>query len=176
MALSNWKIDSAHSSVEFSVRHMMIAKVKGSFHSFDANITADPEDLTTASIEFTVNVSSVDTRNSDRDAHLRSPDFFDADHHPKITFKAVSIQKTGDNEYAVTGDLTIRGVTNPETFKVVYEGGGKDPWGNEKAGFSVEGKINRTKYGLVWNAALETGGVLVGEDVNITLEIEAVKA
>jgi len=176
MALSNWKIDSAHSSVEFSVRHMMIAKVKGSFHSFDANITADPEDLTTASIEFTVNVSSVDTRNSDRDAHLRSPDFFDADNHPKITFKAVSIQKTGDNEYAVTGDLTIRGVTHPETFKVVYEGGGKDPWGNEKAGFSVEGKINRTKYGLVWNAALETGGVLVGEDVNITLEIEAVKA
>lgn len=176
MALSNWKIDSAHSSVEFSVRHMMIAKVKGSFHSFDANITADPEDLTTASIEFTVDVSSVDTRNSDRDAHLRSPDFFDADHHPKITFKAVSIQKTGDNEYAVTGDLTIRGVTHPETFKVVYEGGGKDPWGNEKAGFSVEGKINRTKYGLVWNAALETGGVLVGEDVNITLEIEAVKA
>jgi len=176
MALSNWKIDSAHSSVEFSVRHMMIAKVKGSFHSFDANITADPEDLTTASIEFTVDVSSVDTRNSDRDAHLRSPDFFDADNHPKITFKAVSIQKTGDNEYAVTGDLTIRGVTHPETFKVVYEGGGKDPWGNEKAGFSVEGKINRTKYGLVWNAALETGGVLVGEDVNITLEIEAVKA
>jgi polyisoprenoid-binding protein YceI len=155
---------------------MMIAKVKGSFHSFDANITADPEDLTTASIEFTVDVSSVDTRNSDRDAHLRSPDFFDADNHPKITFKAVSIQKTGDNEYAVTGDLTIRGVTHPETFKVVYEGGGKDPWGNEKAGFSVEGKINRTKYGLVWNAALETGGVLVGEDVNITLEIEAVKA
>jgi len=176
MAKSKWAVDAAHSSVDFSVRHMMIAKVKGTFHSFDANIEADPEDLTSASIEFTVDLSSIDTRSNDRDAHLRSADFFDVENHPKMTFKAASINKTGDNEYEVSGDLTIRGVTNQETFAVVYEGGGKDPWGNEKAGFSVTGKIKRSNYGLVWNAALETGGVLVGEDVNISLEIEANKA
>lgn len=176
MAKSKWNLDAAHSSVDFSVRHMMIAKVKGSFHTFEANIEADPEDLTTASIEFSVDLSSIDTRNNDRDAHLRSADFFDVDNHPNMTFKSTSITKTDGNEYAVTGDLTIRGVTNQETFTVVYEGGGKDPWGNEKAGFSVEGTIKRTNYGLVWNAALETGGVLVGEDVKVSLEIEANKA
>ena len=176
MAKSKWNLDASHSSVDFSVRHMMIAKVKGTFHSFEANIEADPEDLTTADIEFSVDLSSVDTRSNDRDAHLRSPDFFDVENHPKMTFKATSIRKTGDNEYEVTGDLTIRGVTRPETFTVVYEGGGKDPWGNEKAGFSVTGAIDLTRYGLVWNAVLETGGVLVGEEVKVSLEIEAVKA
>ncbi len=153
----------------------MIAKVKGTFHKFEATINADPEDLTTADIEFTVDMSSIDTRSEDRDNHLRSADFFDVENHPNMTFKSTSIKKTGDNEYDVTGDLTIRGVTKQETFKVVYEGGGKDPWGNERAGFSAEGTIKRTDYGLVWNAALETGGVLVGEDVKISLEIEATK-
>src|SRR5690606_17386915 len=119
--------------------------------------------------------TSIDTRSNDRDAHLRSADFFDTDNHPQMTFKSTSIVKTGGNEYDVTGDLTIRGITKQETFKVVYEGGGKDPWGNERAGFSVEGSIKRTDYGLVWNTALETGGVLVGEDVKVSLEIEATK-
>jgi polyisoprenoid-binding protein YceI len=176
MAKVKWNLDASHSSVDFSVRHMMIAKVKGTFHTFDASIEADPADLTTADIEFNVDLSSIDTRNNDRDAHLRSADFFDVDNHPKMTFKSTSIRKIGDDEYEVTGDLTIRGVTHPETFTVVYEGGGKDPWGNEKAGFSVTGSIDRTKYGLVWNAALETGGVLVGEEVKVSLEIEAAKA
>lgn len=176
MAKTKWNLDASHSSVDFSVRHMMIAKVKGTFHTFEANIEADPEDLTTADIEFSVDLSSIDTRSDDRDAHLRSTDFFDVENHPKMTFKATSITKTGDNQYDVTGDLTIRGVTNQETFKVTYEGGGKDPWGNEKVGFSAVGSINRTKYGLVWNAALETGGVLVGEEVKVSLEIEAAKA
>jgi Uncharacterized conserved protein len=175
MAKTKWAVDTTHSSIDFSIRHMMIAKVKGSFNRFDASIEADPEDLTTADIAFSVDVASVDTRNDDRDAHLRSADFFDAENHPTMTFKATKIVKTGDGEYDVTGDLTIRGVTRSETFKVTFEGAGNDPWGNYKAGFSAEGAIKRSDYGLTWNAALETGGVLVGDDVKIHLEIEAVE-
>jgi polyisoprenoid-binding protein YceI len=174
MAKTKWAIDPTHSSVDFSIRHMMIAKVKGSFNQFDATIEADPEDLTTADITFSVDTASVDTRNDDRDAHLRSADFFDVENHPKMTFKATKIVKTGDGEYDVTGDLTIRGVTRSETFKVTFEGAGKDPWGNHKAGFSAEGTIKRSDYGLTWNAALETGGVLVGDDVKVHIEVEAV--
>ncbi|SFU79803.1 YceI family protein [Alicyclobacillus macrosporangiidus] len=175
MAKSQWKIDPAHSSVDFSIKHMVISRVKGTFHTFDAVIEADPEDLTTAHIEFTVDVASVDTRNEDRDNHLRGADFFDAENHPKMTFKATRIVKKSEGEYEVTGDLTIRGVTRPETFLVTYEGQGKDPWGGIRAGFSANGTINRSDYGLKWNAALETGGVLVGDQVQVSLEIEAVK-
>ncbi|AGA56722.1 hypothetical protein Theco_0509 [Thermobacillus composti KWC4] len=173
MAKTKWAVDTMHSSIDFSIRHMMIAKVKGSFNQFEASIEADPNDLTTADIAFSVDVASVDTRNADRDAHLRSADFFDVENHPKMTFKATKIERTGDGEYEVTGDLTIRGVTRSETFKVTFEGAGKDPWGNYKAGFSAEGTIKRSDYGLTWNAALETGGVLVGDEVKIHLEIEA---
>ena len=173
MAKVKWALDAAHSSVEFSVRHMMIAKVKGSFGQFDATIEADPADLTTADIAFSIDVASVDTKNGDRDAHLRGADFFDAENYPKLTFKATKIVKTGEGEYDVTGDLTLRGVTKSETFAVTYEGSGKDPWGNTKAGFSVDGSIKRGDYGLTWNAALETGGVLVSDDVKIHLEIQA---
>ncbi|WP_223595537.1 YceI family protein [Neobacillus bataviensis] len=176
MTKSKWALDAAHSSVDFSVRHMMIANVKGSFNSFNATIEADPTDLTTASIEFAIETSSVDTRNQDRDGHLVSADFFDAPNHPNMTFKATNIEKTDDGEYNVTGDLTLRGVTKQETFAVTFEGTGKDPWGNEKAGFSATGSINRSDYGLVWNAALETGGVLVGDKVKINLQIQAAKA
>lgn len=175
MAKSKWAVDAAHSTVEFTVRHMMIAKVKGTFHEFTASIEADPEDLTTANIEVEVDVKSVDTRNADRDNHLRSADFFDADQYPKMTFKATDITKKGDGEYEVTGDLTIRGVTRQETFTVTFEGAGKDPWGNEKVGFSASGTINRSDYGLTWNAVLETGGVMVSDEVKIALEIEAIK-
>lgn len=175
MAKSQWKIDPAHSSVDFSIKHMVISRVKGTFHTFDAVIEADPEDLTTARIEFTVDVASVDTRNEDRDNHLRGADFFDAENYPKMTFKATRIVKKSEGEYEVTGDLTIRGVTRPETFLVTYEGQGKDPWGGIRAGFSANGTINRSDYGLKWNAALETGGVLVGDQVQVSLEIEAVK-
>lgn len=176
MTNTKWALDTAHSSVDFSVRHMMIAKVKGSFKSFNATIEADPTDLTTATIEFTVDLSSVDTRNEDRDNHLRSADFFDVENNPTMTFKATNIVKTGEGEYDVTGDLTLRGVTRPETFAVSFEGTGKDPWGNEKVGFNAEGKIKRSEYGLTWNAALETGGVLVGDEIKVALEIQAAKA
>ncbi len=176
MTNSKWTVDSAHSSVEFSVKHMMIAKVKGVFNEFTANIEADPTDLTTAKIDFTVDLASIDTRNNDRDAHLRSADFFDVENNPSMTFKSTGIENTGDGEYDVTGDLTIAGVASPETFSVTFEGQGKDPWGNEKVGFSAEGKIKRSDYGLTWNAALETGGVLVGDAIKISLQIEAGKA
>ncbi|RDU36849.1 hypothetical protein DRW41_09085 [Neobacillus piezotolerans] len=176
MTKAKWAIDPAHSSVDFSVRHMMIANVKGSFQAFDASVEADPNDLTNAEISFAIDAASIDTHNADRDNHLRSADFFDAENNPKITFASTNIVKTDEGEYDVTGDLTIRGVTRPETFSVVYEGSGKDPWGNEKVGFSGTGSINRADYGLTWNAALETGGVLVGDKIKITFEIQASKA
>jgi len=176
MVKTKWAIDQVHSTVEFSIRHMMIANVKGTFNSFSAEIEADPTDLTDANIEFTIDTTSVDTRNNDRDAHLTSADFFDAENYPAMTFRAVSIEKTDDDEYKVTGDLTIRDVTKSETFTVTFEGQGKDPWGVEKVGFSAAGTINRSDYGLTWNAALETGGVLVGDKVKINLQIQAAKA
>ncbi len=175
MAKTKWEIDHSHSSVDFSVKHMVIAKVKGTFDKFEATIVADPEDLTTAEIEFSVDTASVNTRNEDRDKHLRSADFFDSEHFPQMTFKALKIEKKSAAEYKVSGELTIRGKTRLEFFTVTYEGQGKDPWGGERAGFSVSGKLNRTDFGLVWNAALETGGFLVGDQVDISLEIEGVK-
>ncbi|MBM7691270.1 polyisoprenoid-binding protein YceI [Peribacillus deserti] len=176
MTKTKWALDPTHSSVDFSVKHMMFAKVNGSFNKFDAVIEADPADLTSADIEFTIDAASIDTRNDDRDVHLRSADFFDTENYPSITFKSNEITKTSENEYSVAGVLTVHGVTRPETFTVTFEGQGKDPWGNEKAGFSVEGKIKRSDFGLTWNAALETGGVLVGDQINISLQIQAAKA
>lgn len=173
MAKTKWAIDPTHSSIDFTIKHMMIAKVKGAFHSFEAQIEADPNDLTSADIQIQVDLNSIDTRNSDRDNHLRSADFFDIEHNPKMTFQSTQIKKTGDGEYEVTGNLTLHGVTRPETFSVSFEGAGKDPWGNEKVGFSGQGKIKRSDYGLTYNAVLETGGVLIGDEVKFTIEIEA---
>lgn len=176
MAKAKWKVDTSHSEVNFTVKHMMIARVNGTFRDFSADLAFDPEDLTTADVNFTVNVASIDTRNEDRDNHLKSADFFDVENHPNMTFVAKTIEKKGDNEYDVTGDLTIRGVTKPETFRVTFAGVAKDPFsGVEKAGLTATGKINRTDYGLTWNAALETGGVLVSEDVKIDLLLELIK-
>ncbi|KQL52343.1 hypothetical protein AN964_01480 [Heyndrickxia shackletonii] len=176
MTKSKWVVDTTHSGIDFSVKHMMVSKVKGAFHSFNATIEADPADLTTANIDFTVDVASIDTRNADRDGHLKSGDFFDAEKYPTMTFKATNIVKKDEDEYAVTGDMSIHGVTRPETFTVTFEGVAKDPMsGAEKIGFSAEGKVKRSDYGLTWNAALETGGVLVGDDIKINIEIEAAK-
>lgn len=175
MVKTKWVADTAHSSIDFSVRHMMV-KAKGGFNDFEGIIETDLEDLTTANIEFNVDMASVDTQNEGRDQHLRSGDFFDVEQHPKMTFKATDVEDKGDGEYNVTGDLTIRGTTNKETFNVSYEGHGKDPWGNEVAGFSGEGKINRADYGLTYNAKLETGGFLVGDEIKISIEVEAQKA
>ncbi|MBP3964901.1 YceI family protein [Paenibacillus lignilyticus] len=175
MSLSKWIVDASHSSVDFTIRHMMIAKVKGTFHEFNAVIEADPTDLTTANIEFNIALSSIDTRNADRDNHLRTGDFFDIEQYPTLSFKSTSISKTDDGEYNVSGDLTLHGLTRTESFTVTYEGSGKDPWGNEKVGFSGKGAFKRSDYGLTYNAALETGGVLIGDEVKFTIEIEASK-
>lgn len=175
MSQARWAVDASHSSIDFSVKHMMIAKVKGTFHNFEAVIEANPEDLTTAKINFSVDLASVDTRNTDRDNHLRSADFFDVENMPKMTFEAKQITSTDSTEYDVIGDLTLHGVTRMEKFAVTFEGAGKDPWGNEKVGFSATGAINRSDYGLTYNAALETGGILIGDEVKITIEIEASK-
>ncbi|MCM3167343.1 YceI family protein [Peribacillus frigoritolerans] len=175
MTNTKWIVDPTHSAIEFSVKHMMIAKVKGSFNKFEASILANPSDLTTAEIDFTVDVASIDTRNADRDNHLRSADFFDVEKNPTLTFKSTKIVKTDADEYDVTGNVTLNGVTQEETFNITFEGQGKDPWGNEKAGFSGKGKVKRSDYGLTYNAALETGGVLIGDQITLTIEIEAAK-
>ncbi|MCP8616193.1 YceI family protein [Salirhabdus salicampi] len=175
MAKTKWSIDKAHSSVDFSAKHMMISTVRGTFQQFDATIEADPNDLTTASIEFSVDAASIDTKNADRDGHLKSADFLDVENHPTITFNATKVEKVDDGEYNVTGDLTIRGTTRSETFVARFEGQGKDPWGNEVVGFTGEGTVNRKDYGLTWNQVLETGGVLVGEKIKFFIEVEAMK-
>ncbi|SFD46091.1 Polyisoprenoid-binding protein YceI [Lentibacillus persicus] len=177
MAREKFNVDTVHSEIGFSVKHMMISKAKGHFNDFDAVIEVDPENLEDSNVEATIDVSSIDTKNNDRDDHLRSGDFFDVENHPKATFVANDVKKKSDNNYDVTGDLTLKGTTKPVTFDVVFEGQSKDPMsGNIAAGFSGSTKINRKDFGLTWNAALETGGVLVGEEVTINFEIEAQKA
>ncbi|OPA79382.1 hypothetical protein BVG16_09885 [Paenibacillus selenitireducens] len=173
MSNSKWAVDVAHSSIDFTIKHMMIAKVKGSFHTFEAQIVADPEDLTTAKINFNVDLGSVDTRNNDRDNHLRSADFFDIANNPTLNFESSQIIKVSDDEYDVTGAVTLHGVTRFETFRASFEGAGKDPWGNTKVGFSATGALKRSDYGLTYNAVLETGGVLIGDEVKVFIEIEA---
>ena len=170
--MKKWTIDAAHSEIGFSVKHMMISKVKGSFNSFDATVEANEEDLNGALIDFKIDVASINTNNTDRDNHLRSADFFDAETYPEIKFTASEITKKGD-EYELAGDLTIKGTTRPATFEVEYGGKGTNPWGVEVVAFSAEGKVNRKDFGLTWNQALETGGVMVGEDIKISLELEA---
>lgn len=170
--MKKWTIDQAHSEIGFSVKHMMISKVKGSFTSFDAAVEANEENLSGALIDFKIATESINTNNADRDNHLRSADFFDAEQYPYITFKANDIVQK-DDEYELNGDLTIKGVTRPATFEVEYGGKGTNPWGVEVVAFNAEGKINRKDFGLTWNQSLETGGVLVGEDIKISLELQA---
>jgi len=172
---SRWVIEPTHSLVEFTVRHMMIANVKGRFSEVEGEVIGDPHDLTGATIQVSINTASVDTRVADRDNHLRSADFFDSENYPQMTFKSTKITKTGEGEYRIDGELTIRDVTNPITLEATFEGAGKDPWGGERAGFSAKGKLNRKDYGLTWNAALETGGVLVSDEVKINIEVELLK-
>lgn len=173
---ARWALDPSHSLIEFAVRHLMISTVKGRFGAFEGVITADPNDLTNAAIEVNIDVASIDTRDAKRDEHLRSADFFDAARFPQITFKSRKVSRAaGAGEYSVLGDLTIRGVTRPVTLEAAFSGRGKDPWGNERAAFSATGSIDRKDFGLTWNAALETGGVVVGDQVKISIEVEAVR-
>lgn len=173
MANVKWVLDPTHSELNFKVKHLMITNVKGEFRTFNAAI--EGEDFTTAPLSVQVDTESIFTNNNDRDGHLKSPDFFDVAQYPSITFTGKSFKKVDDDEYTLTGDLTIKDVTKEVSLQVTYGGVNKDPWGNQKAGFSVKGKINRNDFGLTWNAALETGGVLVSEDVKIDGEVQFVQ-
>lgn len=175
--ISTWNIDAAHTGVEFKVRHMMIANVKGHFSKLSGVLTLDESKLVNSRVEVTIDASSIETRDGQRDAHLKSADFFDVEKFPTLHFKSTGVSIVGDGESSVEGDLTIRGVTRKVRFEV--EGPTpptKDPWGNTRVAISATGKINRKDFDLTWNAALETGGILVGDEVTITLEAEFVKS
>jgi len=172
---STWQIDAAHTGVAFSVKHLMISRVKGQFGAVSGSLVLDERDFTRSNVHVTIDVSSVDTREEKRDAHLRSPDFFDVEKFPTMTFMSRRIERTGDDTFTLVGDLTIRDVTREITLAVTNEGRQKDPWGGERIGFSATTTIDRRDYGLTWNQALETGGVLVGNDVKISLDVQAVK-
>jgi polyisoprenoid-binding protein YceI len=174
---TTWNIDPAHSVAEFKVKHMMIANVKGQFSKVSGALVLDESDLANSRIEASIEAASVHTRDEQRDAHLKSADFFDVENFPTLTFKSKGISIVKDGELSVEGDLTIRGVTRKVRFAV--EGPTpptKDPWGNTRVAISASTKINRKDFGLTWNAALETGGILVGDEVTITLDVEFVKA
>lgn len=167
-----WNVDASHTGVGFSVKHMMVSKVRGRFTGVEGTVDGNPEDLTTAQINFKIDATTIHTNSEDRDNHLRSADFFDTETYPSITFVSTDIVKTKENKYDVTGDMTIKDVTKKVTFEAEYEGTGKNPWGVDVAAFEVEGKISRKEFGLTWNQALETGGVLVGDDIKITIDLQ----
>lgn len=165
-----WAIDPSHTEVKFKVKHLVISTVTGSFKSFSGEVFSENEDFDGAEVSFTIDVASIDTNSGDRDNHLKSDDFFSAEKFPQITFRNGKLTKSG-GDYKLTGDMTIRDVTKQVTLEVDYNGTVKDPWGNQKAGFELSGKLNRKDFNLTWNVVTEAGGMLVGEDVK--LEISA---
>lgn len=169
-----WQIDSSHSRIGFSVKHMMIATVRGEFKNYSGILDLDAQDITRSRISGEIDVTSIDTREGQRDDHLRSGDFFDVGNHPTIRFQSTRIEHVEGDQYRVVGDLSIRGITKEVVLDAEYAGIHKDPWGGTRTGFTVTGGINRKDFGMQFNAALETGGVLVGEKVKLELEIEAV--
>jgi len=171
---TTWKLDPSHTLVEFSAKHLMITTVKGRFTDVEGLIHADEKDPTKSSVEATLKAASIDTRTDQRDNHLRSGDFLDVEKFPEITFRSTRIEGSR-KEFKLTGDLTIRGVTKPVTLDVTFEGQTKDPWGGERVGFSASGKIDRRDFGLTWNVVLEAGGLTVGNDIKINIEVEAVR-
>ena len=172
---TKWGIDPSHSEIAFKVKHLMISNVKGVFREYSANIITKGDNFATAEIDFTMNPASVDTGDEKRDGHIKAVDFFDVENFKQITFKSTGCTKKNEGEnYDLHGDLTIKGITKQIKLEVEFGGIMKDPWGNEKAGFSVKGKISRKNWGLVWNAALQDGGLLVSDDVTITCELQLV--
>ena len=173
---TKWGIDTSHSEIGFKIKHLMVANVRGNFREFDASIYTTGEDFMTAEIDFWVDPSSINTNDEKRDEHLKSADFFDVENFKEINFTGNTYKEVDkDGSYELYGDLTIKGIKKQVKFSVEFGGVVKDPWGNEKAIFTVNGKINRKDWGLTWNAALETGGVLVSEDVSISCELQLVK-
>lgn len=170
--MAKWNVDAAHTNVSFSVKHMMVSKVRGTFGVFSGEFDGDIHNLEGGNIHFEIDTASIDTNNEQRDGHLRSPDFFDAENNPSISFKSTEIKKTDDDEYDVLGDLQIRGNTKPVKFKIEHTGVGEMPGGSKVAGIEGKTKISRKEFGLTWNQALETGGVVVGDEIKIGVELE----
>jgi polyisoprenoid-binding protein YceI len=173
-ATGTYAIDASHTHVGFKARHLVVAKVRGSFSDVAGTVVI-AEDPLASSVEVTVGLASVETGDEARDGHLRSADFFDVENNPTMTFRSTGVRQVGDDRYDVDGELTVRGVTRPLTLRATFEGTATDPWGGERAIFSATGKVNREEFGLTWNQALETGGVLVGKDVDLDIEAEVVK-
>ena len=176
MSKEKWGFDIAHSSVNFWIRHLMVSKVHGRFTQWTGAFEFDEADPAASHVEVQIDASSIDTKELQRDTHLRSPDFFDVEKYPHITFRSTGVDASGGEGYRVKGDLTIHGTTKPAVLEVEYAGRVKDPYGMERAGFSAKTTINRKDFGLTWNKAIEAGGVMVGDKVEITIEVEAVKA
>lgn len=170
-----WQIDQSHSLIQFSVRHMMISKARGTFERFEGTVEADEHNPAGATVDVTIDVASINTKDANRDNHLRSPDFFAVEQFPTMTFKSTRLELLDDEHGKLHGELTIRGVTNPVVLDVTYQGQAQSPWGTTSAGFSATTRINRKDWGLTWNVGLETGGVLVGDEVTIDIELELVK-
>lgn len=173
---TTWQIDPAHTEVGFSVKHLMISTVRGRFGAASGTIVLDESDISRSTAEVTINAGGIDTGEEKRDAHLKSPDFFDVEKYPAITFRSRRVERLGADRLRVTGDLTIRDVTREVALEVTDEGRGRDPWGGVRAAFSATGTIDRREFGLTWNQALETGGVLVSNDIKLSLDVQAVKA
>ena len=174
-ATSTWTIDPAHSSAEFAVKHLMVSTFKGHFRSLEGTVHLDEANPANSSVAASVDVASVDTQTPDRDAHLRSDDFFNAERYPKMTFRSTRVEQVDGTNWKVTGDLTIRDVTKEVVLDTEYEGRILDPWGNERIGFTARTELSRKEFGVRWNAAIETGGVVVGDKVRISLNIEIVR-
>ncbi|MCF2442424.1 YceI family protein [Dyadobacter sp. CY345] len=172
---TSWVIDPTHSEIQFKVKHLVISTVTGAFKTFEGTAETDGDDLTTASINFSADVASIDTNQAQRDEHLRSGDFFDAENYPKLTFASTGLEKTGEDTYKLKGDLTIKGVTNPVVLDAEYGGAMTDFYGQSKAGFEVTGKISRKEFGLTWNATTEAGGVVVGDEIKLVINIQLIK-
>jgi polyisoprenoid-binding protein YceI len=173
--LTKWSIDPLHSEVQFKVKHLVISTVSGFFKSFEGTVETDNEDFEHSKINFSIDINSVDTNQTQRDEHLKSAEFFDAAKYPHITFSSTSFKKTGDDEYDLKGDLTIKGITKPVTLNVEYGGLAADFYGNSKAGFEVTGKINRKDFGLTWDGVTEAGSIVVGEDIKLTINAQLAK-
>jgi polyisoprenoid-binding protein YceI len=176
MATEKWEIDTVHSGVAFTVRHMVIAKVHGQFTKWTGTLDLDTTNLSLSKVEVKIEAASIDTRDAQRDGHLRSADFLDAEKYPHIEFRSTRIEEVGGKKYKVHGDLTVRGVKREVVLDTVFGGQAKDPWGNQRVGFEATTKIDRKDFGLQWNTALEAGGFLVGDAVDVSLEVEAKKA
>lgn len=174
-AKTKWVIDPSHSEIHFKVKHLVISTVTGKFDTFEGSVVSAGDSFEGAQVEFSANTASVNTGNADRDAHLQSPEFFDSANQPQLTFKSKSLKLKSDDNYILTGDLSIRGVTKSVELNVEHGGTTKDPWGNTKAGFEITGKINRKDFGLSWSAMTETGGLVVSDEVKLQLGVEVTK-